>query len=170
MQTTKATRLLFIIPFLLLAGCQEEPKPIAYQLVCKTDPNSAIAEAEAFNREFLAISEFAREGKTSEPYVKCIKAFPIVTRSYIFEADVFETKKGVAGETYQGCELESGELVELSNEWPMTISGQYLTFERIEPPYDFSSKVDRRTLKLHTNRIPRNMSCELKDISDDFAI
>ena len=58
MQRTKAIRSFLIIPFLLLAGCQEEPKPeikkpepIAYLLVCKTDPDIAIAELEAKNAE-----------------------------------------------------------------------------------------------------------------------
>ena len=120
----KAIPLLLIIPFLLLAGCQgqpkpeiEKPEPIAYQLVCSTDVRNAIAEAEA---EAL-LYDFPN-------IVKCLKANPPPTASYIFEADVLETKKGVAGETYQSFN-RAGELVELSNEWPMTVSGQYLTFK-----------------------------------------
>ena len=162
MQTTKATRLLFIIPFLLLAGCQEQPKPeiekpepIAYQLVCSTDVRSAIAEALLY--DFPDILE-------------CLKANPPPTASYIFEADVLETKKGVAGETYQSCN-RAGELVELSNEWPMTVSGQYLTFKgTISAGSTKIIKVDRKTLKLDHYRFPYNMSCKLNDISDDFAI
>ena len=158
----KAIPLLLIIPFLLLAGCQgqpkpeiEKPEPIAYQLVCSTDVRSAIAEALLY--DFPAILE-------------CLKANPPPTASYIFEADVLETKKGVAGETYQSCN-RAGELVELSNEWPMTVSGQYLTFKgTISAGFTRITKVDRRTLKLDHYRFPYNMSCKLNDISDGFAI
>jgi hypothetical protein len=101
-------------------GCQgqpkpeiEKPEPIAYQLVCSTDVRNAIAEALLY--DFPDI-------------VECLKANPPPTASYIFEADVLETKKGVAGETYQSFN-RAGELVELSNEWLMTVSGQYLTFK-----------------------------------------
>ena len=162
MPTTNAIRSFLIIPFLLLAGCQEQPKPeiekpepIAYQLVCSTDVRSAIAEALLY--DFPDILE-------------CLKANPPPTASYIFEADVLETKKGVAGETYQSCN-RAGELVELSNEWPMTVSGQYLTFKgTISAGSTKIIKVDRKTLKLDHYRFPYNMSCKLNDISDDFAI
>ena len=162
MQTTNAICLLLIIPFLLLVGCQgqpkpeiEKPEPIAYQLVCSTDVRSA--EAKALLYDFPHILE-------------CLKANPPPTASYIFEADVLETKKGVAGETYQSCN-RAGELVELSNEWPMTVSGQYLTFKgTISAGSTKIIKVDRKTLKLDHYRFPYNMSCKLNDISDDFAI
>ena len=164
MQTTTAICLILIIPFLLLVGCQqqprpeiEKPEPIAYQLVCSTDVRSAIAEAEALLYDFSDISE-------------CLKANPPPTASYIFEADVLETKKGVAGETYQSCN-RAGELVELSNEWPMTVSGQYLTFNgTISAGFTRIIKVDRKTLKLDHHRFPYNMSCKLNDIFDDFPI
>ena len=82
MPTTKAIRSFLIIPFLLLAGCQEQPKPIAYQLVCRADPDNVIAEIEAA----LSVNIF-------EEYVECLKANPAPTASYIFEADVLETKE-----------------------------------------------------------------------------
>mgnify|MGYP001244089227 CR=1 FL=1 len=158
----KAIPLLLIIPFLLLAGCQEQPKPeiekpepIAYQLVCSTDLRSA--EAKALLYDFSDILE-------------CLKANPPPTASYIFEADVLGTKKGEADESYQSCN-RAGELVELSNEWPMTVSGQYLTFKgTISAGSTKIIKVDRRTLKLDHYSEPRNMSCKLNDIFDDRAI
>ena len=164
MQTTNAICLLLIIPFLLLVSCQgqpkpeiEKPEPIAYKLVCSTDVRSSAAEAEALLFDFPDILE-------------CLKANPPPTAFFISEADVLETKKGVAGETYQSCN-RAGELVELSNEWPMTVSGQYLTFKgTISAGFTRIIKVDRRTLKLDHYRFPYNMSCKLNDISYDFAI
>ena len=135
----------------------ENPEPIAYQLVFSTDVRSAIAEAEAHLFDFPDILE-------------CLKANPPPTASYIFEAGVLETKKGVAGETYQSCN-RAGELVELSNEWPMTVSGQYLTFKgTISAGLTRIIKVDRRTLKLDHYRFPFHMSCKLNDIFDGFLI
>ena len=77
----------------------------------------------------------------------------------------------MAGETYQSCN-RVGELVKLSNEWPMTVSYQYLTFF-IDTRADEAKKiikVDRRTLKLDNYAFPKNMSCKVKDISADYAI
>ena len=42
-------------------------------------------------------------------------------RSYIFEADVLETKIGVAGETYQVCD-KAGEWMTYIEQLPMTVS------------------------------------------------
>ena len=106
MKTTNAICLLLITPFLLLVSCQgqaksdiRKPEPSAYQLVCSTDARSAIAEHEAFLFDFPDILECRQENRPP-------------TASYIFEADDLETKKGVAGETYQRCD-RAGDLVEL---------------------------------------------------------
>ena len=168
MPTTKAIRSFLIIPFLLLAGCQEQPKPIAYQLVCKADPDSVIAE--------IAKIEAALSVNIFEEYVECLKANPAPSASYIFEADVLETKEGVIGETYQHCNLE-GSFVKESNEWPMTVSWQYLNFEA-KGAFEATgadgatiiSKVDRRTLTLDRYSEAQKMSCKLNDIFDDRAI
>ena len=86
--------------------------------------------------------------------------------------DVLETKKGVVGETYQGCSvLGLGDLpLEFTKELPMKVSYQYLTFTDTSGGSIKWIGVDRRTLKLEHYAFPKNMSCKLNDISDDFAI
>ena len=46
MQRTRAIRSFLIIPFLLLAGCQEQPKPDVYELVCTQTAEEALAQLE----------------------------------------------------------------------------------------------------------------------------
>ena len=166
MPTTKATCLLFIIPFLLLLGCQEQPEPEVYELTC-TVPTEKFVDS-------ISAAGFPKE---AEPYKACLKTEKYgATYTMIFEADVLSRKEGIASlsaTTECNMTLPSGSI-----EVPMFVDTGTLKFASL--PWDDDVpmlEVDRKNL-IGTFKLPLaylfhaelQTICNLKDISADYAI
>ena len=149
MPTNNAIRSFPIIPFLLLVGCEQQPKDRAYELAC------------GYHKEYwfnmldkkLQETVYDEERKRIAEDRVCVQKARFIGSTFIFELDVLEQMTGVATKTQHSCDTDNN----YSEEIPMTVTEQTLTFQE---PY-LPLVVDRKTFKVIEGH---GSSCELKEI------
>ena len=149
MPTTSAIRLLSIIPFLFLVGCEQQAKDRAYELACSYPKEHWFNMLDKKLQEIL----YDEERKRIVEDRVCVQKAGFIGSTFIFELDVLDQKTGVATKNQHSRDTDNN----YSEEIPMTVTEQTLTFQE---PY-LPLVVDRKTFKVIEGH---GSSCEFKEI------